>query len=136
MVICEARRQSYIGEVAVDRGKGENIGVEVDGFIKEKPGLNTEDVIMVGGPGGDSTNLNVGKYTGVFATLEKRWNRAFQRFICLLHLIELLLRHFVRIYVGDTSGPTSSSSDLGQALVNLEHPVIVNFNPIEALDFP
>ena len=41
MVICEARRQSYIGEVAVDRGKGENIGVEVDGFIKEKPGLNT-----------------------------------------------------------------------------------------------
>ena len=69
MVICDARRQSYIGEVAIDRGTGENIGVEVDGFIKEKPGLNTEDVIMVGG---DSRNVNVGKYTGVFATLEKR----------------------------------------------------------------
>ena len=57
MVICDARRQSYIGEVAVDRGTGENIGVEV-GFIEEKPGLNTEDVIMVGG---DSRNVNVGK---------------------------------------------------------------------------
>ena len=131
MVICEARRQSYIGEVAIDRGKGENIAVEA-GFIKEKPGLNTEDVIMVEG---DSRNVNVGKYTGVFATLEKRWNRALKRFICL-HIIELLLRHFVRIYIGDTSGPTSFSSDLGQALVYLEHPVIVNFNPIEAPDFP
>ena len=110
MAICEARRQSYIGEVAVDRGTGENIRVEVDGFIKEKPGLNTEDVIMVGG---DSTNVNVRKYTGVFATLEKRWNRGlFASF--MLHLIELLLRHFVRIYVGDTSGPTPFSSDLGQ----------------------
>ena len=103
-VIADAMRQSYLGEISVDKGTGEVIGDGIADFIEKKNGLNLEDVTILGC---DSTNVNVGKHGGVIAHIEQKTGRAFHRFICLLHLIELLLRHFVAYYVGDTSGPRS-----------------------------
>ena len=86
--------------------------------------------------GGDSTNVNVGKSNGAIAQVEQKLGVTFQRFICLFHLIELLLRHFVGYYVGETSGPRSFSSPLGKAITNLANPVISAFKKIPAPNFP
>ena len=83
-----------------------------------------------------STNVNVGKNHGAIAHIEQKTNRPFQRFICLLHLIELLLRHIGSYFIGETSGPRSFTSSLGKAIVSLKNPVLANFKRIACPNFP
>ena len=55
----------------------------------------------------------------------------------MLHLIELLLRHIVGYYVGETSGPEGFKSDLGKAIVDLSSPItVVRFEKIACANFP
>ena len=132
-VVTDASRESYLGEYTVERGTGEAIGDGLMEFVAQKDGLNMDDITILGG---DSTNANTGKHSGAIAHIEHQTGRTFHRFICLFHLIELLLRHFVGYYVGDTSGPRSFASTLGKAIVSLKDPVIVAFKNIECPNFP
>ena len=132
-VFTDAERQTYLGETTVARGTGQAIGEAVIDFVEKKPGLNMDDICILGG---DSTNANVGKNGGFIAVVERITGRTFHRFICVLHLIELLLRHVVGFYVGDTSGPCSFSSELGKALTKLKNPVIAAFKRIPCPQFP
>ena len=56
--------------------------------------------------------------------------------MCLLHIVELFLHHFIRIYVGATSGPDSWKSKLGKKIKELKDPKIRRFRPIPCPDFP
>ena len=76
-MITDAVRQSYVGEVIVDRGTGGNIGDGLTEFVENKPGLNMDDIDILGG---DSTNVNVGRKTGVIAYIEKKIGRTLNRF--------------------------------------------------------
>ena len=131
--IADGERQEFLGDVVVERGSGEAIADGILDFVEETPGLDIDDVSIFGG---DSTNLNVGRHGGFIAVIEQRLNRPFHRFICLLHIIELLLRHIVGHYVGPTSGPRSFCSDLGKAIVQLSSPVIASFRKIPCPSFP
>ena len=132
-VMADGRNEEYLGDITVEKGTGEAIADGIIDFIDKKEGLEMEEMKIFGG---DSTNVNIGKNIGVIATIEKKTNLSFHRFICILHLIELLLRHYVNYFVGDTSGPRSFSSSLGKAIVNLKDPVIAAFKRIPCPHFP
>ena len=102
-------------------------------FVQAKEGLNIDEVSILGA---DSTAVNTGSKNGVIAKVEQKIKRPFHRFLCIFHLIELLLRHFVALYVGPTSGPTGFSSALGKAITMLSSPVITTFRRIPCPSFP
>ena len=132
-VVTDAVRQSYLGDFVPECGTGEAIADGLLEFIEEKDGIEISDVTILGG---DSTNVNTGPKGGVFAHVEKKTNLSFHRFICLLHLIELLLRAIVGHFVGVTSGPTSFASALGKQITTLKDPVISTFKKIPCPHFP
>ena len=66
--------------------------------------------------GSDGTAVMTGKNNGCIAFLEALLGRPLQWIICLLHLIELLLRHVFRSLDGVTSGPDSFLGSIGRKL--------------------
>ena len=67
-VITDAVRQSHVGEVTVNWGTGGNISGRLTDFVEKKPGLNMDDIDILGG---DSTNVKVERETGVITYIEK-----------------------------------------------------------------
>ena len=84
--------------------------------------------------GCDGTNTNVGRKSGVIVQLEKLNKKPFQWCICLLHMNELPLRHLVKNFDGETSGPKSFTGPLGKMLANVVSMPVVNFVPVCAED--
>ena len=119
-VIADGKSQKYIGEFMSETSTGEALASEMVKFIDKKPGLNIDDISSIGS---DGENTNVGNQNGVISLVEKKLGRSLHRFICLLHTIEVILKHFLRIFVGETSGPKSFSSELGKEIVNLKAPI-------------
>ena len=131
--ISDGRSEEFLGEVVVDRGTGEQIAESLIEFVETKQGLELDDITMIGA---DSTNVNTGSVGGAIAIMEEKLGRPVHRFICIFHIAELLLRHLVKYWIGDTDGPKSFSSAMGKELVNLKSPTIANFKKIDCPDFP
>ena len=97
--VTDANRQSLLGSFTPKSGSGDDVGQGLLDFVEGKDGLDIDDVDVLGG---DSCYGNTGKFGGVFSYVEYTTKRAFNWFVCLLHLLELLLGHMVRLYVGPT----------------------------------
>ena len=131
--ICDATRQKFLGDVIVKDGSAETIADEFLKFVPEKPGLDIEVVRILGS---DSCPTMIGRLGGAIALIEQKSGAPCHTFVCLLHLAELPLRHFVRYYVGDTSGPRAFASELGKKISNLKKPKIIAYNKIPSPGFP
>ena len=68
--------------------------------------------------GCDGTAVNTGVKGGIIALLEKDLGKPLQWIICLLHCIELPLRHLFRSIDETTSGPNAFSGPIGQFISN------------------
>ena len=132
-VVADGTRQTYLGEFVASEGTGEAIAEGVLDFVTNREGLDINDISILGG---DSCNTNTGSKGGAIAQVEKKTGKTFQRFICLLHLIELLLRHMVGEYVGGTSGPKSFATEFGKQLVNFKQAAVTTFKRIPCDNFP
>ena len=132
-VVTDATRESYVGEFTPQSGSGPGVGQGLVDFVDGQEGLSGDDLEAIGG---DSTAVNTGNKGGAFAHIEKKLKRPLNWFVCLLHILELFLGHFVRIYVGVTSGPDSWKSELGKKIKNLKDPKITTFPSISCPNFP
>ena len=61
----------------------------------------------------DGTAVNTGRVGGIIKRIEMFLERPVQWIICLLHLNELPLRHLFDDINGKSSGPSTSTGEIG-----------------------
>lgn len=133
IVITDLENKEYVGEVAVDSSKGKTVAEGVKKKIEAK-GMKMSTVRCIGA---DSTSSNTGFKDGSIQWLEEFSKVTFNWFICACHLLELPLRTLVQVTVGETSGPGSYKSELGQRIQSITHiPKPVAFEKIICEEFP
>ena len=98
-VVSDLNDQSYVGEFEPKSGSGADIGQGLIDFAEETKGIELDDLEVLGG---DGCAVNTGKSNSVFSFVERKLGRPLQRVICLLHFWEIMLAHFVKLYVGPT----------------------------------
>ena len=64
----------------------------------------------------DGCNKNTGKDNGVVRRLELELNRPLHWFVCLLHLLEVILRALFFCTDGKTTGPSTYAGPIGNAI--------------------
>lgn len=69
-------------------------------FVKNN--ISLQNLIAIGS---DGASTNTGADNGIIAKFEAFLNRPLHWIICLLHLLDLILRAVVTVYFGDTIGP-------------------------------
>lgn len=80
--------------------------------------------------GCDGTNGNTGHRGGVIKLLEDQLDRALQWLVCLLHFMELMLRHMMEELDGPTNGPTAYKGPIGKSLPSCTELPVIEFVPI------
>lgn len=87
--------------------------------------------------GCDGTNVNTGLRNGINHHFEVLLGRELHWFVCLLHLIELVLKNLLRVVLGD-SKYIGYKSKIGQDITSesLHQLPIVDFETISCDDFP
>jgi len=81
--------------------------------------------------GCDGTAVNTGPVGGIIRLMEEELGRPLQWAICLLHCLELPLRHVFKFLDGRTQGPNSYSGEVGKMLIDCEKLPIQNFQRIQ-----
>lgn len=93
----------------------------------ESKNIETDKVDSVGC---DGTAVNTGHKGGIIKLLEDMLNRSLQWLVCLLHCMELLLRHMMEIVDGPTNGPRAFKGPVGKELPSCTQTTVVEFEPI------
>lgn len=89
--------------------------------------VSTENLNSVGC---DGTNVNTGHNGGVIKLLEDHLDRPLQWLVCLLHHVELLLRHMMEDVDGATNGPRAYKGPIGKDLKTCTKLKLAEFDPI------
>lgn len=105
-------------------------------FIKEN-GLEGNVMKHLRALGCDGTNANTGLRNGINHHFEVFLGRELHWFVCLLHLIELVMKNLLRVVLGDTKY-IGYKSKIGQDIKSetLHQRPIVDFETISCDDFP
>lgn len=91
------------------------------------------DLIAIGS---DGAATNTGLENGVITKFESHLNRSLHWIVCLLHLIDLILRAVVSLYYGDTIGPGKYVGKTNVELSNFHTLPTVNFEKITLNNMP
>jgi len=91
---------------------------------------NRIDISNLKAIGCDGTAVNTGNRGGVISLLESSLDRPLQWIICLLHFIELPLRHLFKFVDGSTHGPSTFTGPIGKLLCDCQSRSVRKFEPI------
>ena len=131
-VIIGEPGEFYLTYIATKNSQGVTIAKSILNVI-ENTQLADKLIII----GTDGTPSMTGYKSGLIASLEKLLGRPLQWVVCMLHLIELPLRHVFQMLDGTTTGPESFSGPIGKAIAGKVSDWQVNsFKKIEVNDFP
>lgn len=130
LVIVQEPDSKFIGTIVPKSGGAEDI---TNAILHKLADLNISlDKLCI--VGGDGCNTNTGHVAGVMRKLEEKLGRPLARAICLLHLLELLLKKLFVFWFGNYKGPLDFSTIPG--LTNCETLPIVSFKKIRPKNFP
>ena len=118
---------AYLHHFVADDGTAQTIA---NGVLQVIHLYDSEESLLA--LGGDNCPTNTGSSGGAFFWIQDFLKRPLQLVLCLLHFIELPLKHLFKFYVGPTSGPRSWSSRLGKQISTLPNNLenIVDFEPV------
>jgi len=117
----------YVGHVTPTSGSSNSIKTAIVDFLNSEM-INTDTLQCIGC---DGTAVNTGPNGGIIALFEKDLGRPIQWIICLLHCLELPLRHTFVAVDGVTQGPRGFSGEIGRALADCCDMEICTFSPVE-----
>lgn len=132
IVLVEQPNDRYLGFVSTTESDGQNIFNEIKKFLL----LHKFDLTELVAIGSDGAATNVGLYNGVIRKFEEFLKQAVHRIICLLHLLELILKAMINYYYGTTKAPGKYSGNISQQLENCEEMDILPFSPIPLENMP
>ena len=93
-------------------GSGKEIAAELLTVVRER---NVKLRVL----GMDGCSVNVGIHRGVYRCMELELGEAIQRFICLLHHVELYFKHQFEAVDGGTLGPGKISLSKDRILAKM-----------------
>ena len=102
----------YLSHLTPDTGKGSDVAAAIYKLIESTTLQGNLRVI-----GSDGTAAMTGCWSGCIARLEEMLGRPLQWAICLLHCIELPLRHVFKTLDGVTKSPDTFSGPIGECLI-------------------
>lgn len=132
IVLLEQPNDRYLGFFSTTNSDAETIFIAMSEFFTSQQ-MDLSTLIAVGC---DGAATNVGVENGIVVKLEKYLNRALHRIVCLLHLLELILKAIISYYYGDTIGPQKYSHKINQQLADCEKEPIVKFKPVLLENMP
>lgn len=122
----------YLGFFATKECDAYTIFLGMKNFYVENS-ISLHDLIAIGS---DGASTNTGAENGVIAKFESFLNRPLHWVICLLHLLDLILRAVVTYFFGDTIGPGKYIGKINSDINNCHTFKIVKFMKVSLNNMP
>lgn len=122
----------FLGLISTDNSTASAISNGLLGFFLEQ-NISLDNLIAIQS---DGTGTNTGANGGIIHLIESHLKRPVHWFICLLHLMECILRNVFFHLDGRTKGPSVYSGPIGTKLDNCESNPIVKFKAITFGEMP
>lgn len=132
IVIVQQPLDRYLGFIALKECNANAICNGIRVFFAEN-NISLQDLIAIGS---DGTSTNTGADNGIISKFEAHLNRPFHWIICLLHLIDLILRAVVSLYYGDTIGPGKYFGKINRDLQECHTRPVVKFLKVTLENMP
>lgn len=132
IVIVKQPDNHYLGFVATAQSDAQTIFMKLTEFFQD----NEIDLSCLFAIGSDGASTNVGSDNGVIRKFEKALQRPLHRIICLLHLLELILKAVICYFYGENIVKYKTVGKINEALNNCHTFNIHNFSRIELANMP
>lgn len=132
IIMVEQPNDNYLGFVTTAESDAETIFKEMKQFFLSQK-IELTELIAIGS---DGAATNVGASNGIIRQFEQYLNLPLHRIICLLHLLELILKAIISLYYGTTKAPNKYTKQINQQLEECEKSDIVQFEPISLENMP
>lgn len=132
IVIVEQPTDRYLGFVSTTASDAKTIFDGMKTFFL----INKFDLSELIAIGSDGAATNVGAENGVITKFENYLNRPLHRIICLLHLLELIMKAMISHYYGTTKAPNTFTGKINEQLTACDKNATVNFTPIALENMP
>lgn len=123
IVMVQQPSDRYLGFIATKECTAMAIFSGMYEFFAQN-NINLSDLIAIGS---DGASTNTGIDNGIIAKFESYLNRSLHWIVCLLHLIDLILKAVIALYYGDTIGPGKYFGAINEEISNCHTFPIVNF---------
>lgn len=132
IVVVQQPSDRYLGFIATKECTARAIFSGMRDFFVENE-INLSILIAIGS---DGASTNTGFSNGIITKFESYLNRPLHWIVCLLHLIDLILRAVVALYYGDTIGPGKYFGRINDDLSNCHTLSIVAFTKVCLKNMP
>ena len=102
ITLIDVSTGGYITHLQPPNGKGLTIASHIYDTLDKTESLQSIKSLHM-----DGTIVNTGQESGVHSMVEKAVGRPLQASVCLLHLVEICLRHIIERFDGGHVGPTT-----------------------------
>jgi hypothetical protein len=122
----------YLGFVSSPNSDAESIFQKLLEFFKQ----NERDLNSLFVIGCDGAATNVGIDNGIIRKFEELLHVPLHRIVCLLHLLELILKAVISIYFGDNINTYKSTTQITVALENCHKFPVKKFTKVQLKNMP
>lgn len=124
----------FMGFTSTSSNATEEVFPALLNFMKNKDFI-LDDLFAIGTDGAPS-NTGTGDKGGIIKQFEQYLNRPLHWIVCLLHLLELIIKGVFEDIDGVTKGPNKFSGPIGTRLENCHEKPIINFKTMELKNMP
>lgn len=132
IVMVAQPRDRYLGFIAIKECNANAIFNGMRNFYNEN-NIGLCDLIAIGS---DGASTNTGADNGIISKFETYLNRSLHWIICMLHLMDLILKAVVSLYYGDTIGPGVYFGKINEELHGCHTLPIVEFATVSLKNMP
>lgn len=132
IVLVQQPADRYLGFVTTKICTAQVIFGKMQEFFVDNS-ISLESLIAIGC---DGASTNTGVDNGIITKFENYLNRSLHWIVCILHLIDLILRAVATFYYGDTIGPGKYFGKINEDLSNCHTFDIVKFTKVALNNMP
>lgn len=132
IAIVQQPNNHFLGFFSTADSDAETIFLKLLEFFKE----NEIDLSNLYAIGSDGAATNVGAENGIIRKFEEALGRSLHRIICLLHLLEVILKAVCCFYYGENIVKYKNIGKINENLNNCHMFPVLNFNKVELTNMP
>lgn len=132
VVLVEQPDNKYLGFVSTTESDSQTIFKNIVEFFT----VNNIDLSELVALGCDGATTNVGVNNGIIVKFETLLGRALHRIICLIHLLELILKALITASFGPTYAPNKYVDTIYNDLTECEKKNVTKFEAIQLGNMP